>query len=268
MKRKSAKLTTSQFAKLHEVNKRTLHYYDCIGIFSPVEKGENGYRYYDSSQSLDFEFLLMLKELNMSIEEIHEYISAPTPAAFQSIAGKKALEIDQQIKKLQHTKQLLHSKQVQLELCNKVKDSHIEILNCDAEKFLTAPLNPIKDNFQELFSYVKQLWGIEQCRAGIGSYISMDKIKANEFDSYDGLFTPSLNSQRNTHTLTIPKGKYLCGYFKGTWDDLPKIYTKMMIYAKQHQLELVGYAYERGMNDFAIDCEENYITQIKIKIKD
>lgn len=43
MKRKSIKLTTSQFAKLHEVNKRTLHYYDSIGLFSPIEKGENNY---------------------------------------------------------------------------------------------------------------------------------------------------------------------------------------------------------------------------------
>ena len=40
MKRKEdfSKLTTAQFAALHEVNKRTLHYYDSIGLFSPKQK--------------------------------------------------------------------------------------------------------------------------------------------------------------------------------------------------------------------------------------
>ena len=49
------RLTTAQFANLHKVNKRTLHYYDTIGLFSPKSKGENGYRYYGLSQSVEFE---------------------------------------------------------------------------------------------------------------------------------------------------------------------------------------------------------------------
>lgn len=44
MKKSFKSLTTAQFAKLHGVNKRTLHYYDDIGLFSPRAKGENGYR--------------------------------------------------------------------------------------------------------------------------------------------------------------------------------------------------------------------------------
>ena len=56
MKKEIEGLTTAQFAKLHEVNKRTLHYYDKIGLFRPLNKTEYGYRYYDISQSIDFEY--------------------------------------------------------------------------------------------------------------------------------------------------------------------------------------------------------------------
>ena len=42
----------------------------------------------------------------------------------------------------------------------------------------------------------------------------------------------------------------------------------MLKYAKEHKLELVGYAYERGLNDLAISDENEYITQILIKIKE
>ena len=70
-------LTTAQFAKLHNVNKRTLHYYDKIGLFSPKNKGENNYRYYDTLQSIDFEYIRMFKKLNMSIKEIKNYVEKP-----------------------------------------------------------------------------------------------------------------------------------------------------------------------------------------------
>ena len=99
MKKSFKSLTTAQFAKLHGVNKRTLHYYDDIGLFSPRAKGENGYRFYDAAQSLDFEYIRMLKELNMSIDEIAAYCKAPTPARFLEIASAKEEEIGRQRKK-------------------------------------------------------------------------------------------------------------------------------------------------------------------------
>ncbi|MFR1481178.1 MAG: MerR family DNA-binding transcriptional regulator [Hydrogeniiclostridium mannosilyticum] len=40
MKNKKYLYTTGQFAKLNGVNKRTLHYYDEIGLFSPKSKGK------------------------------------------------------------------------------------------------------------------------------------------------------------------------------------------------------------------------------------
>ena len=39
MRQNTVKMTTAQFAELHGVNRRTLHYYDDIGLFSPCQKG-------------------------------------------------------------------------------------------------------------------------------------------------------------------------------------------------------------------------------------
>ena len=38
MKNQEINLTTAQFAAIHEVNPRTLHYYDSVGLFSPGKK--------------------------------------------------------------------------------------------------------------------------------------------------------------------------------------------------------------------------------------
>ena len=110
MKKSNIKLTTAQFAKLHNVNKRTLHYYDNIGLFSPNTKGENGYRYYDLSQSIEFEYILMLRELNVSIDDIEEYIKRPTEENFIRLATAKEVEINNQIKRLKLIKKTIHEK--------------------------------------------------------------------------------------------------------------------------------------------------------------
>ena len=89
MKNQEINLTTAQFAAIHEVNPRTLHYYDSVGLFSPERKGENQYRYYTSRQSIDFEYIRMLKELNMSIREIRSYVQEPGPDKFMELANGK-----------------------------------------------------------------------------------------------------------------------------------------------------------------------------------
>lgn len=257
-------LTTAQFAKLHGVNKRTLHYYDTIGLFSPSKKGDNGYRYYDIKQSIDFEYILMLKELHMSIEEIKAYLQNPNTKDFLSIAKTKTQELDLQILKLKKTKEILQAKKEQIEFCMTNYDK-IEIMDCKEERYLITPYDFKENDVSLLFEHVKDTWGIEQIRKGIGSYIAVDKIYCQDFKTYDGLFTPALKTDKED-IMIRPKGRYLCGYQKGDWDMLPNLYNKLVVYAKEHNLKLIGNAYEIGLNDFVITSDKEYITKIMIQI--
>ena len=53
--------TIREFADLHGINRRTLHYYDNIGLFSPAVKKENHYRMYSIRQSTELEIILALR---------------------------------------------------------------------------------------------------------------------------------------------------------------------------------------------------------------
>ena len=81
--------TAGQFAKIHNINKRTLHYYDEIGLFSPSHRGDNGYRYYTYQQSPTLEMLLALRELGMSIEEIKNYMESPSVPALKELLAER-----------------------------------------------------------------------------------------------------------------------------------------------------------------------------------
>ena len=265
---KNVKLTTAQFAKLHGVNKRTLHYYDSIRLFSPGTKGENGYRYYDSSQSLEFEYIRMFKDLNMSIEEIKAYIHHPNPEDFLKIAEEKIQEIQQKIDCLKQTKQLLERKKADLLLSGEELEKGIYMKRCKQEKLLRIPFLSQEEDMAMAFSYAKETWGMEQCRVGIGSYISLEKVKKEEWEGYEGFFTIALDSRKRKDIFLRPQGEYLCGCVKGAWEEIPLMYEKMLQYAKEHHLELEGYAYEMGLNDLVIQDETEFLTEILIKIKE
>lgn len=261
----AGKITTSQFAKLHGINKRTLHYYDSIGLFSPRWKGENNYRYYDYMQGIDLEYIRMLKGLNMSIEEIKAYVDHPDEAAFLQIADEKLAEIDREIQSLRRTKKILRRKKEQLELCRTRKDRDIRVLQCEEEYYCVTPFSYCDDDIKGLYAHIKDVWSPGQYSMGIGSYLSVENMKQKAFDRYEGLFT---YAQKRTEkgVMVRPKGTYLCGLVKGTWEHLPEFYEELMHYADQNNLEPIGYAYEIGLNDFVISGMDDYITQIAIRV--
>ena len=266
------KLTVSQFAKLHNVNKRTLHYYDEIGIFSPDYKGDNGYRYYDYMQGVDFEYIKMLKELNMGLDEIKKYIDSPNEEDFKEIADVKIKEIDREIRTLNRRREVLEDKLNKLNKCDEVrKKNSIKVIDCEEQKFFFTPFKFEDDDLKQLIAHIKDVWTVDEYCKGIGSFVSVDKIKRGEFEEYDGLFIEMLEdmeSKNTKNTIIKPKGKYICAYHMGDWDTLPNFYGEIVKYAEENNLTLVGYSFEIGMNDFAISDMEDYITQIMIRVEE
>ena len=263
------KLTVSQFAKLHNVNKRTLHYYDEIGIFSPDYKGDNGYRYYDYMQGVDFEYIKMLKELNMGLDEIKKYIDSPNEEDFKEIADVKIKEIDREIRTLNRRREVLEDKLNKLNKCDEVrKKNSIKVIDCEEQKFFFTPFKFEDDDLKQLISHIKDVWTVDEYCKGIGSFVSVEKIQRGEFEEYDGLFIEMLDDIDSKNTIIKPKGKYICAYHMGDWDTLPDFYGEIVKYAEENNLTLVGYSFEIGMNDFAISDMEDYITQIMIRVEE
>lgn len=267
MKKSNIKLTTAQFAKLHNINKRTLHYYDNIGLFSPNTKGENGYRYYDLSQSIELEYIIMLRELNMSIEEIEDYVKRPTEEKFIKLATAKEIEIDNQIQRLKLIKKAIHEKKNQIEFCQSLLNPNIELMECKEEKLLTLPYDFNDNDISKSFSYMVNVWNIEQIRMGVGGMISIEKVLQNDFSQYDGIFTKDVPKSKEKNIIYKPQGIYIIYYHRGAWDTLPYAYQEIIEFSKKNNLELIGYAYEMGMNEFALSAEKDYVTKIMIKVK-
>lgn len=70
--------TTGEFAKLLDINKDTLLYYDKINLFKPVGIHSNGYRYYTFEQFNQFMAIHSLRQVELPIKELKTYFEAPT----------------------------------------------------------------------------------------------------------------------------------------------------------------------------------------------
>ena len=111
----NALFTIGQFAELHEINKKTLMWYDEIGLLKPACIKENGYRCYSYAQSSSLETILMLRELNVSIKEIQEFMEHRSAAHLEVLLSEKITELNQTIS---------HLKKIQTSLKSRCQEMH------------------------------------------------------------------------------------------------------------------------------------------------
>ena len=102
MNEKEKFLTIGQFAAMHGINKKTLMWYDEIGLFKPaIINPENGYRYYNYHQSSVLETILLLRELDISISEIQNFMQNRSAENLKCLLNEKISDLDKTILHLQ-----------------------------------------------------------------------------------------------------------------------------------------------------------------------
>lgn len=85
-------------------------WYDEIGILKPAVIRENGYRYYSFAQSSILETILMLRELNVSISEIQNFLKNRSAFSFETLMTDKIRALDDTIAHLQALRAVMHEK--------------------------------------------------------------------------------------------------------------------------------------------------------------
>ncbi|AJC95468.1 MerR family transcriptional regulator [Staphylococcus hyicus] len=88
------------------ITKRTLHYYDEIGLLSPKKDSRN-YRIYSQQDLVKLQKILLLKALDFNIKAIAKLLEANEDHLITSMRAQLNV-LDDKIKKLQQTKRAIH----------------------------------------------------------------------------------------------------------------------------------------------------------------
>ena len=85
------RLSIGEAADRLGVSVRTLRWYDEIGLVSPAEVGENGYRYYDREAMALLQQAIFYKELGLPLKEIKPLLQAPEDTRRRALLAHKEL---------------------------------------------------------------------------------------------------------------------------------------------------------------------------------
>ncbi len=88
-----------EYARIAQVSKRLLRYYDEIGLFQPIKiDRESGHRYYSATQLPELNRILALKDLGISLNQIQRFVRDDiSPIEIQGMLSLKKAELEQQV---------------------------------------------------------------------------------------------------------------------------------------------------------------------------
>ncbi len=258
---------SGEFAKLVGVNKRTLHYYNDIGLFCPQVTGENGYHYYTCFQFAELELILTLRKIGLSIDEIREYIGKASKESVTHMVKKQKEIIGVSIQQLLEAQDFLERKMERLKLGAEARHGAIRVCTLPERKIVCSA--PISGEYDEEDFVVAAEFSLRLKKQfhlydSFGSRISVDAINQGKMKNYDSFFAYCPSGSKDEYDEILPEGNYLQAFCVGEWGTLPEMYQSILSYAQEHRLTLTGYAYEEGLNELAVEDQRDYVTMISI----
>ena len=265
--------STGEFAKLCNVNKKTLFYYDEIGLFKPEIVKENGYRYYSVYQLEVFDIIHTLRDLGVPLKQIKSFIDERNPKSVVKFFEYKTGEIENEIKQLIRKQEIMSNKIKIIKEAEKIRDN-IDNLSIEEqdEEYLVLSKNIDKSKFpydSEVYANHLNYCYNQDLYIGypLGFIKTIDDLYSENDYAYTYYYT-KVNKHDGENIIKKPKGKYLVGYLNGSYIDIPGLYKKMLDYVKTHNLELIGHSYEEELiNLIAVKDMNDYIIKVSMQIK-
>lgn len=100
MTEKKITYSVGEMAEYFGVSRDTLRLYDKMGIISPKKNEKNGYRVYSREDYICFDYVIRLKSLGMSLEDIKMMINECTIEKAEAIMQVQDKLIDERIREL------------------------------------------------------------------------------------------------------------------------------------------------------------------------
>ncbi len=271
MEKKSKLLTIGRFADLHGINKKTLMWYDEIGLFHPASiDPENGYRYYSYHQSSILETILLLRELDVPIDEIRTFMKGRSAVSMEQLLREKIEDLDRDMAHLRAVrKTLTYHRQNMLTLLT-TDLSEIGVIEKKERTLVTIDVHPDTPFDKLVESIVAETKKYQLRRlhdASYGTMIAVESLYRGDLMDYSKMFIeiPSPIKKDGLHIQAA--GKYLRAFYRDSPKDSAACYQRVFDHAEAHGLVLSGFSYEVIINENVINRSEDALVQIEIPVE-
>lgn len=262
--------TISEFAELFRIRKKTLYYYDEIGLFKPEYVNENGYRYYSHKQTYDFHVLLALKDLQMSLEDTKKYVNHRTPENMIELLDTKIGELDEEIKKLTNLRDSISKRLSLIQNYVNVPIDEIEVKYVEEQYLRLEPIEVKQGSDTNYMTWHDIFWEDNKHQLNESLYGQMllhqNLIKHDFSPNY--ILIEAVDEKYIENAFIKPYGRYVIGRKNGKVLHSTSLYNRLMEYIKENNLKVIGNSYEFFIIDgsFASDVNDR-VLEIQIQVK-
>lgn len=261
--------TTGDFAKMCEVTKQTLFHYDNIGLLRPAHKDNKGYRYYSYTQFDTMYVIESLKEMEMPLREIKEFISVTTPDTMIKLFKEKSRQISDKINNLASIQNTIEKKILITEEAKKTDFSKIVLTEAQEEYFyLSSPLlnNSEDENKAAISDFYKICMRELHEKYSIGVMMNIEDIANGDFENFEHLFA------KTDYTDALPlvkkdKTMRITGYHTGEYENVAVTFDAIFDFIEENHLIPVDYLYAEPILDrISVNDSDKYVTKITIPV--
>ena len=149
------KLTIGQLAELAGVPRKTIRYYEEVGVLPPPGRSDAGYRLYSDIDVRRVELVRRARALDMGLADMRELVEWASTGScndfqerFQEVLHRKLEDVDLRIADLEHLKQDLERLGAHFAVSQKEADADHTVLECSPET--CTCLGATKENPNEL----------------------------------------------------------------------------------------------------------------------
>ncbi len=272
---------TGEFARLCGVNRRTLHYYDEEGIFSPEGTEENGYRSYSARQIYPFYMIRLMRQMGLELSEIKEYMAHRSPKRLDRLLSEQLEWLLSEQRKLKAMQRTVENQRRLLMEAGRIVCDRVERLSLPAQTlFLSRSVRRLSakgdtGRIERVIAEHMRYAIREGITSGyaFGARVAREDFIGGRPELIDAFFTPTESPYgRLPKDLRErrPAGEYLVTYFSGDYMATGPAYGRLLAYLKEHpELTPGAYSYEESIiEDLAAASPKDYITRIALLVEE
>lgn len=252
-------LKISEMAKLANTTRRTLIFYDEQNVFKPSKKNQSGYRYYEYNQLYELMFILGLRNLGISLDEIKKIENNS-----EVISSKQLIDaqnrIENKMKELSRIQSVINKKIEQQKSINeidlyqpKIQKRIKKIFWCSKEA-ASCTDEEIAQLFSEFYKNLDSLTVMDTSTSGF-----LTKLSLNDPKNYDDASfriikeTIDQNCKVLVPTMEKASGDYACILVENDLQGIKRGLTILKEFCKNNKINTQNYLWQINSDDSLIE---------------
>lgn len=266
--------TTGELSQLCKIPRKTLLYYDKLGLITPEVVDENGYRYYKRSQLFLLQLVLTLRQLEVPIARIKEYLATRSVETYGDLFQERIKFFTQQIAHLQAMKDELQTELGKLDRIANIILDKIMLIHAPARYLYVSNATEENECFKKRSTHIANMFVKLQKDVAVTTnrfgYIYDAKILQDLDPRHIQHYFYTLNEKLATpHCQLKPAGEYLTLYFQGVYMFNNKKNLQLLAdYCEEQALTPISPLYVTSLCDYWVTGDmSKYVYKLEVMVE-